>query len=257
MTSSTPTGDKAVTPGRGIPGILRTLVIGTWYLLSTPCAALIAFPWTFISRDVTFLYNLAMKIAWAGIQLSGIRVKVLGREQIDPESAYIFMCNHVSNLDPPIILPLIPRRTSVLVKKEVFRIPVLAQAMRMGALVPVDRSNREAAIESIHRAAEVLRHGISMTVFPEGTRSKDGRLLPFKKGPFHLAIESGAPVVPMSISGTETMMKKGCWKIGTGTATVVFHTPLRPEDFPDRESLMAAVRVVIGGSLPAHMQPAT
>jgi 1-acyl-sn-glycerol-3-phosphate acyltransferase len=140
------------------------------------------------------------------------------------------------------------------VKKELFRIPLLGKAMRMASFVPVDRSNREAAIASIQRATEVMRSGVNITVFPEGTRSSDGRLLPFKKGPFHLAMESGIPVVPMTIFGTEKMMPKKTWKITKGTATLIFHPPMQPRDFNDREHLMEAVREKIASALPAEMK---
>ena len=160
------------------------------------------------------------------------------------------MSNHVSNLDPPIVIPALPGRTSVLVKKEVFKIPILGRAMRMAALVPVDRSNREAAIASIGRAAEVMRGGIHMAIFPEGTRSPDGRLLPFKKGPFYLAFETGLPVVPLTVAGTYDMMPKGSFKIRPGVARVIFHDPIDPRQIGDRDSLMATVAASIASALP-------
>jgi len=175
-------------------------------------------------------------------------------DNFDSKGTYIYMCNHVSNLDPPIVIPLTPRRTSVMVKKEVFRIPILAKAMRMARFVEVDRSNRDAAIANVERGVDVLRSGINISVFPEGTRSRDGKLLPFKKGPFHLAMESGMPIIPMTIYGTETMMPKGDWKIRGGTATVVFHPPVDPKAFADRDQLMATVREIIASSLPERMR---
>ncbi|MGH9650031.1 MAG: lysophospholipid acyltransferase family protein, partial [Terriglobales bacterium] len=195
---------------------------------------------------------LCMWAAGTGVRLAGIKVKVEGREHLESGRNYIFMCNHVSDVDPPIVAPLIPPRTSVLVKKEVFRIPVLARAMRMGSLVPVDRRNREAAIESLSAAGAVLRSGISMMIFPEGTRSPDGRLLPFKKGPFYLAIETGVPVVPMTILGTYEIMPKGSFAIRAGTARVIFHEPVDPSAFTSREALMEAVRERIAAPLPSE-----
>jgi len=156
------------------------------------------------------------------------------------------MCNHVSNIDPPIVIPAIPKRTSVLVKKEVFGIPVLATAMRMGQLVPVDRTDRDAAINSLKKAQEVLASGVNMTVFPEGTRSRTGELLPFKKGPFYMALDTGMQIVPMTILGTKAIWPKGSMAIKPGTATVVFHSPIDPKNFPDREALIEAVRASIG-----------
>ncbi|MGH9509657.1 MAG: lysophospholipid acyltransferase family protein [Terriglobales bacterium] len=232
--------------------MLRTLLWAGFYVLMAPCIAIIGFPWTFLTGKVDLLYRLCMWAARTGVRIAGIKVQVEGREHLQPGRSYIFMCNHVSNIDPPIVAPLIPPRTSVLVKKEVFRIPVLSRAMRMGSLVPVDRRNREAAIASLSAAGEVLRSGISMMIFPEGTRSPDGRLLPFKKGPFYLAMETGVPIVPMTILGTYDIMPKGSIAIHPGIATVIFHEPVDPAAFPSREALMEAVRQKIAEPLPAE-----
>ncbi|MGH9602522.1 MAG: lysophospholipid acyltransferase family protein [Terriglobales bacterium] len=232
--------------------MLRTLLWAGSYVLIAPFIAIIGFPWTFLSGKVDLLYRLCMWAARTGVRVAGIKVRVEGRERLQSGRNYIFMCNHVSNVDPPIVAPLIPPRTSVLVKREVFRIPVLSRAMRMGSLVPVDRRNREAAIASLSAAGEVLRSGISMMIFPEGTRSPDGRLLPFKKGSFYLAIETGVPVVPMTILGTYEIMPKGSIAIHAGTATVIFHEPVDPAAFPSREALMEAVRQKIAAPLPAE-----
>ena len=215
-----------------------------------PLSAVIGFPWTFITGNADVMYGLAMIGARMALRLAGIKVVTQGREQLDPRQNFIFMCNHVSNVDPPVVIPALPGRTSVLVKKELFRIPILGRAMRMASLVPVDRSNREAAIESIGRAAEVVKSGIHMTVFPEGTRSRDGRLLPFKKGPFHLAMDSGIPIVPITVLDTLQMMPKGSPFIQGGEARLVFHQPIGPKKFSDRESLTQAVRQSIASALP-------
>src|SRR5262249_8358716 len=155
-------------------------------------------------------------------------IEVRGLEHLDRSRSYIFLSNHVSNLDPPVLVPSIPGRCSVLVKKEVFRIPILGTAMRMADLVPVDRHNRESAVASVSAAAEVMRRHVHMVIFVEGTRSRDGRLLPFKKGPFHLAMEVGVPVVPVTILGTYECWPKGSLAMRAGTATVIFHPPMEP-----------------------------
>lgn len=232
--------------------MIRTLLLLAFWLLLLPFAALIGFPWTFLTGKVDFLYWLGTRIAFTGIRLAGIRVQVTGLDRLDPAATYIFMSNHVSNLDPPILVPVIPRRTSVLVKKELFRIPILGRAMRLASLVPVDRSNRDAAIASLRAAADVLARGIPMTIFVEGTRSLDGRLLPFKKGPFYLAMESGAPVVPVTIVGTHYLLPKGRFGLRTGEATVVFHAPLDPRQFTDRDDLLSAVHASIESALPVQ-----
>jgi 1-acyl-sn-glycerol-3-phosphate acyltransferase len=226
-------------------------MLGFWVLL-VPFAAIVGFPWTFLSGKVDLLYWLGTHIAFAGVRLAGVKVKAVGRERLDPATTYIFMSNHVSNLDPPILVPLIPRRTSVLVKKELFRVPILGYAMRLASLVPVDRSNREAAIASLRAASEVLARGIPMTIFVEGTRSFDGRLLPFKKGPFYLAMESGAPVVPITIVGTHRVLPKRRSSVRPGEVSVVFHPPLDPRQFSDRDALLAAVRDSIASALTAE-----
>ncbi len=128
--------------------------------------------------------------------------------------------------------------------------PILGTGMRLAQLVPVDRSDREAAIESVQAAIAVLRKGLHMVIYPEGTRSSDGRLLPFKKGPFHLAMDSGVPVVPVTMLGTFESWPKTRFALRPGTATVVFHPPIDPHDFSDRDALMEAVRDSIASALP-------
>jgi len=140
------------------------------------------------------------------------------------------------------------------VKKELFRVPILGPAMRKASLVQVDRRNRESAIASLRLAAEVLRSGVNMTIWPEGTRSPDGRLLPFKKGPFHLAKESGVPIVPITLVGTHEIWPRGEFAIHPGTATVIFHEPLNPAAYPSQEDLMKAVRDRMAGGLPEKYQ---
>ena len=204
----------------------------------------------FVTRSVEFMYRVATWLGITGVRLAGIKIRVEGLERLDRSRNYIFLSNHVSNLDPPVLVSSIPGRCSVLVKKEVFRVPILGTAMRLADLVPVDRHNRESAIESVRAAVEVMRHHVHMVIFVEGTRSRDGRLLPFKKGPFHLAMEVGAPVVPVTLLGTSECWPKGSFAMRGGTATAVFHPPMEPADFADREELMAAVRKIIASRLP-------
>ena len=229
---------------------MRTILTLVWWIIATPLAALVLVPHALLTGNADPLYQVAMRIVRAGMWMSGVRVVIHGRNHLDPRQTYIFMSNHVSNIDPPLLIPLLPKRTSVLVKKELFRIPVLGTAMRVAKLVPVDRHNREAAVQSVRDAAEVIRSGLDMTVFPEGTRSRDGRLLPFKKGPFYLALESGCPVVPVTLAGTHEILPKGRLFLRRGTAELVFHPPLWPSEFPDRDALMEATRAAIASALP-------
>src|SRR6202167_1540387 len=230
--------------------MIRTIAMLVFWALAAPLAALIGFPWTFISGDVSLLYRMFMFGAWNGVRLTGVKVQTVGLDQLDPARTYIFMSNHVSNLDPPITIPLIPRGTSVMVKKELFSIPILGRAMRIGSLVPVDRGNRDAGIEAVRAAKQVVQQGIKMSIYVEGHRSFDGKLMPFKKGPFYLAMECGVPVVPITITGTRSLMPKGRFAITPGTATVIFHSPIEPNDFSSREGLMEKVRAVIDSGLP-------
>ncbi len=234
--------------------MIRTIAMLAFWALAAPVAAVIGFPWSFVVGNVNLLYRMFMAGCRQGVQLAGVRVETVGLEKLDPARTYIFMSNHVSNLDPPIITPLIPRRTSVLVKKELFSFPILGRAMRMGSMVPVDRSNRDAGIESVRIAKKVIQQGLNMTIYVEGKRSFDGKLLPFKKGPFYLAMECGVPVVPVTITGTHYIMPKARFAIKPGTVTVIFHPPIEPNDFGSRECLMEKVRVVIDGGLPLEFR---
>jgi 1-acyl-sn-glycerol-3-phosphate acyltransferase len=234
--------------------ISTVLLLATFVILGIP-GAIFFLPWSIITGNVLPLYNAAQIIVRTGYFLARIRVEVRGRELVPAKTACIFMANHVSNLDPPALIPNIPGRTSAFVKSSLMRIPVFGWALRLGEFIPVDRSgSKESAQESIAEARRVLRKGVHITTFVEGTRSKDGRLLPFKKGPFYLAMETGAPCIPVSIWGTEKMMSKGSLRIHPDTAHVTFHAPILPGDFATREDLMAAVRVAIASGLPEWMR---
>jgi 1-acyl-sn-glycerol-3-phosphate acyltransferase len=233
--------------------IRAAIMLGFWALLM-PFAALFGFPWTILTGNINFLYRISMWGAMTGVRLAGVRVETVGLDRIDPSRTYIFMSNHVSNIDPPIMMPLIPRRTSVMARNELFNYPLLGKAMKLGSLVPVDRKNREAGIAAVRAASEVIRSGINMTIYIEGGRSFDGRLLPFKKGPFYLATECSVPVVPVTIVGTHHIMPKGRFAMKPGQVTVIFHPAIEPKDFGDRDRLKAKVRATINSGLPAEFQ---
>ena len=230
--------------------MIHTIIMLTFWSMAAPIAALIGFPWTLLTGDVGLLYRMFTWGAFAGVRLAGVRVETIGRDRFDHSRSYIFMTNHTSNLDPPIEVRLIPRRTSVMVKKELFKTPILGAAMRMGNLVPVDRGNRDAGIEAVHAAKAVVEQGLNMIIYVEGKRSFDGKLLPFKKGPFYLAMECGVPVIPMTIVGTHEAMPKARFAITPGKVQVIFHQPIEPKDFGDRECLMEKVRLAIESGLP-------
>jgi 1-acyl-sn-glycerol-3-phosphate acyltransferase len=230
------------------------ILFATWIVLGIP-AALVGLPWRVVSGDMGPIYRWAMGIVRIGLRLAGIRVEVTWDAPPDPARHFIFLCNHVSNLDPPVVFPLLPGRSSAFIKRSLMKIPVLGYGMSLGDFIPVDRDGRvESAVESVRIAAGVLASGVHILSFVEGTRSRDGRLQPFKKGPFFLAMETGATVIPVSICGTETMMKKGSVKIFPGTAHVRFHAPLEPRSFATREDLLEAVRASIASGLPEWMR---
>ncbi|MGC2398830.1 MAG: lysophospholipid acyltransferase family protein [Acidobacteriaceae bacterium] len=227
-------------------------ILVTYILLGVPAGA-IGIPWALLTGDIGPLYRWSMWIVRTGLRLGRIRVEITGREHI-PARPAIFMSNHVSNLDPPILLPLFPYRTAFFIKRSLLRIPIVGPGMRLAGFIPVDRDGRvESARESVEAANKVLRSGVSISTFPEGTRSRAGRLLPFKKGPFYLALESGAPIVPVSIWGTEHMMIKGSLRIKPGTAHLTFHPVVDPREFGNREQLAEAVRAAVLSALPERM----
>jgi len=207
-------------------------------------AALIGIPYSLLKGNIRTMYSWAMFAMRAGIRAGGIRVVIEGSENIPTDESCIFLSNHVSNLDPPVLLPAIPGMCSVFLKKSLMKIPFVGIAMRMAKYVPVSRGHSRAEAEqSVAIAADALRSGMHIFIFPEGTRSPDGNLLPFKKGAFFLAADANAPMVPIVIHGTAQMMRKGSLKIFPGVATVRFLAPIHPQNFATREDLMDAVRL--------------
>ena len=234
--------------------IASLTLLGTILFFGTP-AALLLIPWALVTGDVNPLYNAALWIVRTAFRLAGIQVETAGAELVPAHQSCIFMSNHVSNLDPPALLPRIPGRTSAFLKRSLMKIPVLGYGLKLGEFVPVDRDGRvESAIESVRSARAVLEKGYHITTFVEGTRSRDGRMLPFKKGPFYLAKEAGVPVVPISIHGSEGLMAKGSLRVRRGTVHITFHTPIDPSGFATREELMSAVRQAIASGLPEWMR---
>src|SRR5262249_6542336 len=140
--------------------MIRTLIMLGFWAAMLPIAAILCFPWVLVTGDIRPLYRIGTWGARTGVWLAGVRVRTVGLEQLDASRTYIFMSNHVSNIDPPILVPRIPGRTSVMVKQELFKVPILGKAMRMASLVPVNRGDREAGIAAVHAATEVVKQGI-------------------------------------------------------------------------------------------------
>src|SRR3954469_9259733 len=171
---------------------------------------------------------------WFGrrvVELLGIDLHVSGGERLRTDRAYVYMSNHQSHLDIPILYATLPSRTiRMLGKKELFDIPLWGRGLRAAEFIPVDRSNHMRAVQSIERAKELIRDGVSIYLAPEGTRSRDGHLAPLKKGGFHLAIDTGTPIVPVAIRGTIDIMKRGTRTMHTGKRVeVTIGAPLAVE----------------------------
>ena len=178
---------------------------------------------------------------------SRIHVTVKGFSNIDPDKPYIFMPNHMSNGDIPVLLAHLKVQFRWLAKAELFRIPLLGFAMKRAGYISIDRSNRKSAFESLARAAQTIRNGRSVLIFPEGTRSRDQSIKAFKKGGFVLAVESGVPIVPVVIHGTWRIMSKNGLMIRPGNVTLEILEPIETRDYSrgTKDELLERVRGVI------------
>ncbi len=203
-------------------------------------------------RHKRVLYAPARAFIRVGLRLGGVRFEVLGLERLDPRQTYLFLSNHQSLLDPLIQLVGLKRDIAFLAKKELFRWPLLNPGLYWIDCAPIDRSNRERAIESLRRAAEKLKRGVSFLAYPEGTRTPNGRLLPFRKGVFFLALEAGVPIVPVTILGTYEVMPKGPLRCRPGHVRVLVHEPIPTTSYGVTaiKTLMADVRRAIASVLP-------
>ena len=181
------------------------ILLSLWVIILGPPLIL----YTLITRSADLMYWVGVKgVVWITF-LAGLRVRVVGLENI-PAGVCMFAANHASNADAAaIIVRAIPRRLAIFGRKSLFDIPIVGLAFRLAKFVPVDRGNREAALASRQaEAVEYMKTGSSFLVYPEGTRSPDGRLARFKKGVFAMAIEAGVPIVPLACSGAHRVMKK-------------------------------------------------
>jgi len=183
--------------------------------------------------------------------VSRIKVTLTGMSHVDPSKSYIYMPNHLSNFDIPVLLACLPVQFRWLAKAELFKIPIFGYAMKRSGYISIDRSNRRSAYESLKRTAEALRSGVSVLIFPEGTRSRDGNLAPFKKGGFVTAVESGAPIIPVIITGTWEIMSKDGLRIKPGAVSLAIKAPIETQNYTrkTRTELLDKVRETISESL--------
>lgn len=211
--------------------------------------------YTLLSGNTDLIYRAGVLGATMTVRLAGARLEVIGREKIERTRAVVFMANHQSNCDPPALIGLLPP-VLILGKQEFFRVPILGLAMRLRGFIPVDRRSREKSIQAINHAADSLSAGRSFLTFPEGTRSPDGRLLPFKKGVFIMAMKAGAPIQPVSISGSRKVMPKGKVAMRAGKVKITFHDLLVTTGTTEIGAYQDAVRKAILSGLAEEEWPA-
>jgi 1-acyl-sn-glycerol-3-phosphate acyltransferase len=192
------------------------------------------------SASMRYVKNVwARRMLW----LPGATLKVEGLENIDLSKSTVFVSNHQSTLDIPALFVALPVDFRFVAKKILQYVPVTGWYMKMAGFVFIDRSNRRKAMESIDVAADKIRKGLSIVIFPEGTRSETGAILPFKKGPFALALKAGVPLTPIAVEGSRFVMPKNSWNVVPGEIRVKIGTPIDPAPFgEDREALARHVR---------------
>jgi 1-acyl-sn-glycerol-3-phosphate acyltransferase len=232
--------------------ILAVVYLALGILLVMPWLIL----WSLLTGSADFMYRVSMKVVASAVRMAGVRVRIEGVDNI-PAGVCIFAANHVSNMDPLAFVPLIPRRVALLVKSELFRVPILSKAMHMAHFVPVERENREAAAASVETALKYLKEGLSFAVYPEGTRSRDGRMQPFKKGTFVMAVRAKVPVVPVSIVGAQDLMRPGEWAVRPGEVTIRFGPAVDSSAYAleQRAELLARVEELVAAGLPEEQKP--
>lgn len=212
--------------------------------------------YTFITKHVDPLYWAGVKGVMFFVNCVGVRVHVKGIERI-PAGTCIFAANHTSSADAPAVVGAIPRRIAILLKRSLFEWPIAGQAFYLAHFIPVDRFNRDSAIESIEKATVALRDGQSFLIYPEGTRSPDGRLQEFKKGTAVMAIKSGVPLVPVACSNAHRIMEKRKLKIRPGDILVEFLDPIDSTKYAleDREVLVKELHDRLAAGLPPDQRP--
>lgn len=218
-------------------------------LLAPPAVA-----WSLVTRGDSLLYALSRACIRTGGWICGIRVRLEGREKIPPACTCVFLSNHQGNIDGPVLLHALPCNWAALIKREMMRLPVLSLVLERAGFVPIERLNPKQAHAGIDEGARRLAAGKPFLAFPEGTRSRDGRLGPFKKGVFVMAIKAGAPVVPVTILGSSSILPPGRYGVRPGEVRVVIHDPIETArlGLEDRDALIAETRRAIASALPAE-----
>lgn len=232
--------------------LTAVLVFSYVFVVGTP---FVLHAW--LTRRIDPLYRIGWWGARLGLWLAGIRLEVRGEETLPRGRPCVYMANHQSNVDPPVLFVVLPPRIALIGKQQVFRIPVLGWALHLGDFVPINRSNPMAARAAINEALTRLERGVSFLVYPEGTRSPDGRLQRFKHGVFVLALRAGVPIVPITLQGAEAIMPKRRWEIYPGVVRVTIHPPVetRHRSVAERARLAQEVQAIIASALPEDKRP--
>ena len=227
--------------------MIRTTYIILWVVLSTFFLGLTAIFISFFTRTGNPVHIIARIWARGILFASRIKVTVNGLANIDPTQSYVYMSNHQSNFDIPVLLAYLPVQFRWLAKAELFKIPIFGRAMRGAGYVKIDRFNQESAFESINEAAAKMKNGVSIMIFPEGTRSRDGKIRSFKKGGFVMAVDAGVPIVPIVLKGTWAIMEKSSLKINTGEVSLNIESPIATTEYTreNKDDLNKSVRAVI------------
>jgi len=212
--------------------------------------------YTLVTRHIDPLYWIGLKGLMFFVRMVGVSVRVEGQANI-PAGVCLFVANHTSSADAPAVVGAIPRRIAVLLKESLFKWPIVGQAFTLARFIPVNRADRESAIASVEKAAEAMRAGQSFLIYPEGTRSLDGRLQEFKKGAFVLAIKAGVPIVPVLCSGAHRIMAKRSLKIQPGEILVEFLAPIDVSGYSleERDALNQRVHDAMAAGLPPDQRP--
>src|ERR1700756_687320 len=212
--------------------------------------------YSLITKDVGPLYWAGVKGVMFFVNCVGVRVRVRGPERI-PRGTVIFAANHTSAADAPAVVGAIPRRIAILLKRSLFGYPIVGQAFHLAQFIPVDRADRDSAIVSLEKATEAIKSGQSFLIYPEGTRSPDGRLQEFKKGTAVMAIKAGVPLVPIACSNAHRIMRKRELKIYPGEILVEFLPPIDSTQYTleQREELSQRLHDELAAGLPPDQRP--
>jgi 1-acyl-sn-glycerol-3-phosphate acyltransferase len=192
------------------------------------------------------------------VRRASIDLSVSGNEHATPGESFVLMSNHQSLYDVPVIYQALQRRIRMVAKQELFRVPIWGRAMQRAGFISLDRKSRERSRETLLASTNVLRDGTSIWIAPEGTRSRDGALGEFRKGGFHLALQSGCRILPITVIGTRAVLPaKGAHITDGRRVRVVVHPPIDPRPFGEerKDELIAQVRSAIGSALPTSTAP--